>query len=183
MRNYFVLLAIPLLLMGCAVQQIQLSGRAVQTYRVPVKKLVVDNLSTESKITVDDVVYVNGWAPMHSGFKPPLNESFASKVKNSIVAVGDSGRVDVAVIRVGLFVQQSIADDVVFVGLFTVGKDRGFKCDADVNVKTETESARLTLTYETRRPYFSNVEQVRQFVEACQTDLVRQLSEKIAKGS
>ena len=52
-----------------------------------------------------------------------------------------SGRVDVSVLRVGFFVEKYVADDIVFVGLFMLGRERGFKCDADVNVQTESEKA------------------------------------------
>ena len=76
---------------------------------------MVDNLSTTTKIAVNDVTYVNGWAPIHSGFKPPLNEAFVSKVKNSIITVSGSGRVDVSVLRVGFFVEKNVADDVAFI--------------------------------------------------------------------
>lgn len=143
----------------------------------------MDNLSTESKIGANDVVWVNGWAPAHSGFKPPLNDSFVSKIKNSIVANGASGRLDVSLLRVGFFVEKNLADDLVFVGLLIVGRERGFKCDADVNVKTERDSQRITLVYVTRRPYFDNQEKMRQFIETCQTDLIRQLADLIKKAT
>lgn len=182
MKRLIVLAALASMLAGCAVQPIPLHDRAAESYQVPFQKLIVDNLSIESKIGVNDVVYVNGWAPAHSGFKPPLNVSFVSKVKNSIVANGESGRVDVSVLRVGFFVEKNVADDVVFVGLFMVGRARGFKCDADVNVKTEHDSQRITLTHEIRRSYFDDQEQIRQFIETCQTDLIRQLADSIKKA-
>lgn len=52
-----------------------------------------------------------------------------------------SDRVDVSVLMVGFFVEKYVADDIVFVGLFMLGRERGFKCDADVNVQTESEKA------------------------------------------
>lgn len=174
-------LSLSLLLMGCAMQQIPLQDRAKQSYEVSAGKLIFDDLSVESKIYTSDSVYVNGWAPMHSGFTPPLNKSFVSKLKNSIVASGSSGRVEVAVLRVGFFVQQSVAEDIVLVGFFMLGKDRGVKCDADVNIKTGDISRRLTLAHEVRRRPFSDVNEVREFVEDCQTDLVRQLSDEIER--
>ena len=90
---------------------------------------------------------------------------------------------DVSVIRVGFFVEKNVADDVVFVGLFMVGRERGFKCDADVNIKTERDSQRITLTHEIRRSYFDDQEQIRQFIETCQTDLIRQLADSIKKAT
>lgn len=183
MKRFFATLTLTFTLIGCAVQPISLNDRALEAYRIPFEKLIVDNLSTESKIGVNDVVYVNGWAPAHSGFKPPLNESFVSKIKNSIVAVGEFGRVDVSVLRVGFFVEKNVADDIVFVGLFMVGRERGFKCDADVNVKTDRDSRRITLTHEIRRKYFENPEQIQKFIETCQTDLIRQLAESINNGA
>lgn len=183
MKRHLVPTTLALMLGACAVQPIPLHDRAAESHQVPFQKLIVDNLSTESKIGVNDVIYVNGWAPAHAGFKPPLNESFVSKIKNSIVASGKSGRVDVSVLRVGFFIEKNVADDVVFVGLFMVGRERGFKCDADVNVKTESDSRRMTLTHEIRRSYFDNQEQMRQFIETCQTDLIRQLADSIKKSA
>ncbi len=182
MKRLFVPVVLTSMLAGCAVQPISLSDRASESYKVPYQKLIVDNLSTESKIGVNDVIYVNGWAPAHSGFKPPLNESLVSKIKNSIVANGESGRVDVSVLRVGFFIEKIVADDVVFISLFMVGRDRGFKCDADVNVKTDRDSQRITLTHEIRRSYFDNQDQIRQFIETCQSDLIRQLADTIQKA-
>jgi hypothetical protein len=182
MKRLFVPVALTSMLSACAVQPIPLDNRAAESYQVPYQKMIVDNLSTESKIGVNDVIYVNGWAPAHSGFKPPLNESFVSKIKNSIVANGESGRVDVSVLRVGFFVEKNVADDIVFIGLFMLGRERGFKCDADVNVKTERDSQRMTLTHEIRRSHFDNQEQIRQFIETCQTDLISQLADSIKKA-
>ena len=148
MKRHLALAALTLMVGGCAVQPIRLQDRAAESYQVSVKTMIVDNLATETKIEVSDIVYVNGWAPAHAGFRPPLHESFVAKVRNSIVARGMSGRVDVAVLRVGFFLEKDIADDIVFVGLFMLGRERGFKCDADVNVKTESDSRRITLSHE-----------------------------------
>lgn len=167
---------------ACAVQPILLHDRAAESYQIPIKTMIVDNLATETKIKVSDVVYVNGWAPAHAGFKPPLHESFVAKVRNSIVANGTSGRVDVSVLRVGFFIEKNVADDIAFVGLFMLGRERGFKCDADVNVKTESDSRRMTLTHEIRRSYFDDQEQIRQFIELCQTNVIRQLADWIKKS-
>ena len=174
--------ALTLMVGGCAVQPIRLQDRAAESYQVSVKTMIVDNLATETKIEVSDIVYVNGWAPAHAGFRPPLHESFVAKVRNSIVARGMSGRVDVAVLRVGFFLEKDIADDIVFVGLFMLGRERGFKCDADVNVKTESDSRRITLSHEIRRSYFDDQEEMRQFTESCQSDPVRQLADLIRKS-
>lgn len=182
MRMKLSLAALTLMLGGCAVQPILLNDRAAESYYVPVKTLIVDNLATESKIRVSDVVYVSGWAPAHAGFKPSLHESFVAKIRNSIIANGVSDRVDVSLLRAGFWVEKDISDDIVFVGLLMAFKERGFKCDADVNVKTESDSRRVTLTHEIRRSYFDDQEQIRQFIESCQTDLIRQLADLIKKS-
>lgn len=179
MRNSLLWFAV-LLLSGCAYQPIALSDRAAESHAVPVRKVVIDNLSIDTKITSGDVVYVNGWAPAHAGFAPPLHEVFAAKLKNSLVAAGETGRVDIAVLRVGLFYEKNVADDVIFVGLFTAGRERGIKCDADVNVKTEDSSRRVTVKYEVRRALFADADERRQFIEDCQSALVRQVAELVA---
>ena len=103
MRMKLSLAALTLMLGGCAVQPILLNDRAAESYYVPVQTLIVDNLATESKIRVSDVVYVSGWAPAHAGFKPPLHESFVAKIRNSIIANGVSDRVDVSLGTSDLF--------------------------------------------------------------------------------
>ena len=55
MRMKLSLAALTLMLGGCAVQPILLNDRAAESYYVPVKTLIVDNLATESKIRVGDV--------------------------------------------------------------------------------------------------------------------------------
>ena len=182
MKRLLALTALTLMLGGCAVQPILLNDRAAESYQVPVKTMIVDNLATETKIRVGDVVYVNGWAPAHAGFAPPLHEAFVAKMRNSIVAIGTSGKIDVSVLRVGFFVDKIVADDIVFVGLLMLGRERGFKCDVDINIKTESDSRRITLTHEIRRSYFDDQEQIRQFIESCQTDLIRQIAELIKKS-
>ena len=182
MKRHLAFTALILVLEGCAIQPILPHDRAAESYQVPTKTLIVDNLATETKIRVGDVVYVNGWTPAHAGFKPPLHESFVAKVKSSIIPTGTSGRIDVSVLRVGFWIEKNVADDIAFVGLLILGRERGFKCDADVNVKSESDSRRITLTHEIRRSYFDDQEQIRQFIESCQTDLIRQLADLIKKS-
>lgn len=169
-------------LSACSVSPVKLDESVVRTFDVQVKQVVVDNLASEAKISAGDVVYVNGWAPGHAGFSPPLHDAFVSKMKGAIVPAGGSGRVDVSVLRVGFFVEKNVADDVIFVGLFMVGRERGFKCDADVNIKKDDWSKRLTVSHEIRRPYFDDTDQLKSFVETCHTDLIQQISKEISKG-
>lgn len=179
MKKNIWTLTFALTLNACAVQPIPLNDRASEAHQIPYQKLLVDNLAVESKINVNDVVYVNGWAPAHEGFNPPLHKAFAAKVKNSIIANGGLDRVDVSILRVGYFYEKIVADDVVFVGLFMVGRERGFKCDADINIKTNTESRRMTLSHEVRRSHFENQEELKTFIETCQSDLIKQLANAI----
>lgn len=168
---------------GCAVQPLPLNDRAATSYQVPVKKLIIDNLAIDKKVDINESIYVNGWAPVAGPeFKPSLSQALVAKTKNSITTTGESGRADVSVLRTGFFVEKTVADDVVFVDFFTLGKERGYKCDVDINVKTDNDSQRLTLTHEIRRSYFDNFEQMRQFIEVCQDDLVKQIAEKISKS-
>lgn len=177
-------LIVLLSLCGCAVQQLTLNDRAASSYQVPVKKLVIDNLAVDKKLDPNDSFYVNGWAPIaRPEFKPSLSMALAAKTKNSITATGETGRADVSILRTGFFVEKTVADDIVFVDFFTLGKERGYKCDVDINIKTENDSQRLTLTHEIRRSYFDDFEQMRKFVEVCQDDLVKQIAEKIKSNA
>lgn len=179
MQKYILACSLALTLNACAIQPITLNDKASESYQVPYQKVLVDNLAVESKINVNDVVYVNGWAPAHEGFNPPLHKAFSTKVKNSLIANGSSDRVDVSILRVGYFYEKNVADDVVFVGIFMVGRERGFKCDADINIKTNSTSRRMTLTHEVRRSHFENQEELKSFIETCQSDLIKQLASAI----
>lgn len=180
MHKTLLVIVLSLITSACAIQPVPLQDRALESFKIPFHTLIVDDLSTEAKYGVNDVVYVNGWAPAHAGFTPPINKAFVSKVKNSLITNKSSGRVDISVLRVGYFIEKNVADDVVFVGIFMAGRDRGIKCDADINFKTENESRRITLTHEIRRSYFDNQEEVRMFIETCQTELIKQLASSIS---
>ena len=186
MKRFLALTALTLMLGGCAVQPILLNDRAPESYEIPVKTMIVDNLATETKVRPSDIIYVNGWAPIHHvGFEPPLHEAFVSKMRNSIVANGTSGRIDISVLRVGFFVYKIVADDIVFVNFFMLGREKRLKCDVDINVKTESDSRRITLTHEFRRSPFDDQEKHNSLespLESCQTDLIRQIADLI-KGT
>jgi len=168
------------ILSGCVAQPLKLREHALTTYEVPASKLIVDNLAIERKVEIDETIYVNGWAPLYGlVFNPSMSQSLSSRVKHSILANGDFGRVDISILRVGFFVEKNVADDIIFVDLLTLGKERGYKCDAEVNVKTDKDSQRITLTHGIRRSYFDNTEQTRQFVDDCQDELVKQIAEKV----
>lgn len=187
MTKFPALAVLVLILGGCASpsKPIPLAERTSQSYQVQVQKIVVDNLAIEGKENISGSINVNGWAPMAPlmgiVFSPPLSHSFVSKVRNSISQGGSSGRVDISVLRTGFFVEKTVADDIAFVGLLTLGKERGHKCDVDINIKTENDSRRAVLSYEVRRPYFDSHEEVRLFIETCQADLIRQLVDLIRK--
>jgi hypothetical protein len=177
-------LIVLLSLSGCAAQQVHLQEHAATSYQVPVQKLIIDNLAVDKKVDPSESIYVNGWAPVIGpDFKPSLSMALAAKTKNSITATGETGRADVSILRTGFFVEKTVADDMVFVDFFTLGKERGYKCDVDINVKTDNDSQRLTLSHEIRRSYFDDFEQMRQFVEVCQDDLVRQIADKVKSSA
>lgn len=96
-------------------------------------------------------------------------------------ANGTDGWADLAILRVGFFMEKSVEDDIVFISIFRIGKERGFKCDADVNLNMGVEAERLTLSHGIRRSHFDDQDQMREFVESCQTDLLHQLTEKNPK--
>lgn len=157
-----------------------MKDRATSSYQIPVKKLVIDNLAIDKRVEPGESIYVNGWAPAISpDFKPTLSVALASKLKNSILPNAELGRAEVSILRSGFFIEKTVADDVIFVGIFTSGKDRGHKCDVDVNLKTENDSQRLNFSYEIRRSYFDDFDQMRQFIEVCQDDIVKQIANKI----
>lgn len=181
MKNLTLILIV--LLTGCAVQPLTLKDHAASTYQVPLKKLIIDNLAVDKKVDPSESIYVNGWAPVATpDFQPTMSVALASKAKNSINAAGGSGRADVSILRTGFFVEKTVADDVVFIDFFTLGKERGYKCDADINIKTENDSQRLTLSHEIRRSYFDNFEQMREFIEVCQDNIVRQIADKVTRN-
>lgn len=180
MHKTLMVVVLSLISSACAIQSVHLQDKALESFQIPFHILIVDDLSIETKYGVNDVVYVNGWTPAHAGFSPPINKVFVSKIKNSLITNKSTGRVDISVLRVGYFIEKNVADDVVFVSFFTLGRDRGIKCDAEINFKTENESRRVTFTHEIRRSYFDNQEEVRMFIETCQTELIKQLASSIS---
>ncbi len=180
MKSYLVTAVLILMLAGCARQTIVLHTQAGETFHIPVKSLLFDNLATESKFTSGDMLYVSGWAPVNFKFTPPLHDSFVEKARKSIVASGESGQVDISVIKAGFWIAKNVADDIPIVGLFVVLRERGFRCDVDINVKTKFDSQRLTVSHEeTRSTFLDDKEKVQQFVESCQNNLIRKVADLI----
>lgn len=179
MRSLIALSFFVPLIFGCAVQPIVLSKESRETIDLPVKSVSIDNLATDVKVSVGEVVYVNGWAPAHGGFSPSLHEAFSAKLKATIRPTGSADFLNITLLRAGFFVEKNVGDDVVLVGLLTAMRERGFKCDADVNIKRDGRSERRIFEYQIRRSYFENSDQIRDFIELCHANLIRQISQSI----
>lgn len=158
---------------------IALSDKQADRHSVPVKIISVDNLSTDGEPAPASE---KDWVQLSKGFSPSVGDVFVSKLKNSIVAAGSEGRADVSVLRVGLFIEIKVAEQIPFVGLLAMGADKGYKCDADVNIKTETKSSRTTFSHEVTREPFNAQAQFVEFAESCQSDLIKQIAKAITES-
>lgn len=176
MLSRLSLLCVAAVLTGCSFAPVKLTDEAPPS-PVPFASVVIEDLSTYVKPNTSEFVWVNGWARADDGFEPTINRAFVAKAKRGIVPGTGSGELHVSVIRAGLWAEKSYADDMFVVGLFRIASERGFKCDAEVSLRSSGSAERVTLEHSIRRPYFDNQEQIRQFAEDCQVELVRKLAD------
>lgn len=162
-------------LAGCSVAPVKLTDDAPRS-PVPFASVVIEDLSTYVKPSTSEFVWVNGWARADDGFDPTINRAFVAKAKRAIIPGAGSGELHVSVIRAGLWMEKSYADDMFVVGLFRIASERGFRCDAEVSLRSAGRADRVTLERTIRRPYFDNQEEIRLFAESCQAELVKQLA-------
>lgn len=146
---------------------------------VSVKTIVFDDFSKDEKVATGDVVYVNGWAPIHQNLKPPINVAMVGKIKTGIRTIGLASRADVSILRAGLFEDKVIADDVIVVGSFIAGREKKFKCDLDVNIKVGDKSSRMVIEHVVKRKHFDTNEEAIAFIDECQNNLVKRLGQEI----
>lgn len=162
-------------LSACSVAPVKLTDEAPRS-PVPFASVVIEDLSTYTQPSTSEFVWVNGWARVDHGFEPTINRAFVGKAKRAIVANGSGGALHVSILRANLWMEKNYADDMFIVGIFRIGAERGYKCDAEVSLRSGSSAERLTLEHTIRRSYFDNNEQIREFAESCQSELVRQLA-------
>lgn len=182
MRKKILAVATAVALSGCAAQPITIDSSPRQFHNAPFQVVEVEDYVTTRPVTAGEQVWVNGWVPIHMGFKPELHEVFSSRLKSSMKPSGNSGTLSIAVIDTGLFMEKNIADDIAFVGIFVAARDRGFKCSANLNVKINGNSTRQTFEHSIKRGYFKDSVEIRDFVTNCHEELTRQIFEYATKS-
>jgi hypothetical protein len=177
-----------LLLSSCASGTYFISEKAKDSFDVQVKSIIVDNLASEVNVGkghvwagwVDALFTTNKQLKWNGALiKPSLNDAVTGKLKNSLKPIGTSGDVVLSVMRTGFFMEKNFAEGIAFVNVLTVNIDRGFKCDVDVNIRTKNSSYRKTFEYGIKRKHFDDIDEMMEFIEICQSDLVKQIAADI----
>jgi hypothetical protein len=184
LKTLFLTIA-TLILSGCASGTYFISEKAKNSFDVQVNTINVDNLALEVSVGkghvwagwIDALFTTNKQQKWNGALvTPSLNDAITGKLKNSLNPIGTSGDVVLSVMRSGFFMEKHIADGIAFVNVLTLNIDRGFKCDVDVNVRIKNSSYRKTFEYGIKRKQFDDIDQVMEFIEICQSELVKQIA-------
>ena len=160
-----------LLFIGCTPKMVQLNTLPSKEYLVNYSDVRVKDFALEKDIKVGDIVWVNGWVPMHKGLTPELHEVLYKKISHGIKGNGKGERLDIAIVDAGLFMEKNFADDMAFIQFFRISAERGFKCTGTLNVESNTLSKRITLEHEIKRSYFDSQEEMIAFINDCEDKL------------
>lgn len=164
---------------GCTHKKLQINTIPSKEYVINYNEIKVKDFALETDIKVSDIVWVNGWVPMHKGLTPELHEVLYKKISQGIKGNGKGERLDIAIVHAGLFMEKNFADDMVFIQFFRVGAERGFKCTGTLNIESSTSSKRITLEHEIKRSYFNSQEEMSTFVSDCEDKILEKTYEFI----
>lgn len=163
------------ILAGCSFPKMVVRDDNAPQLPVPYAKVIIEDLSIYTPWKSSEFVWVNGWARIDDGFDPTINTAFARRVKRSIIAGGQSGDLTISILKAGLSMEKSYADDTIF-GVFTSGRERGFRCDADVSIRTGSDARRMAVEHVVKRTWFDGQDDMIKFVESCHDELLKQLA-------
>lgn len=182
MKSFALLVTVAL--GGCAVAPAMIPTNPPAVRILPVAKLEVDDFATAKQVRESDAIYFTGWFPIADKWvKPNFHEAIAAKIKGSFKA-GERGEVmQLAIIESGLFMDVKVADSVVFVSLASTFRDRPYKCNLVVNIKTSKGSERREFEHvQVANRAFSDLEDKPGFVSKCQDALVQKLADYLTKA-
>lgn len=173
-----LVLAAAVMLSGCAIQPTLISNSPSVSTNLPFSKIEIDDFATPKQVKDTDVVYFNGWFPIGDKWvTPPFHEAIASKIRGALRATGQGSLVQLTVIEAGLFMDSKASDTIVFVGLAAAFRERPYKCNLIVNIKTPHASERRVFEHiQTAYRGFGDLENKSEFVGKCQDELVQKLA-------
>lgn len=173
-KPYIISLLMALLFFsGCAQKTFEISTSPTKQYQINYNDIRIKDYALEKDIKTSDVVWVNGWIPVHKGFKPALHEALHQKMLKAIQSNNDKeGRIDIAIIEAGLYSEKNFADDMAFIQFFRLNAERGFKCTAILNIENNIQSKRVILEHQIKRTYFDKEEEIIEFVNECEDILI-----------
>lgn len=169
---------------GCAAAPTIIPTNPPAVRIVPTAKLEVDNLATAKQVRESDAVYFSGWFPIADKWvKPDFHEAITAKIKGSLKAGGDGEVVQLAIIESGLFMDMKASDSVAFLGIAAAFRERPYKCNLVVNIKTTRGSERREFEQvQVANRAFSDLEDKAGFVSKCQDALVQKLADYLIKA-
>lgn len=166
-------------LAGCATQNpITFADVATKKRTVPYSQVVVEDFTQPKKTSVTDVVWVNGYVPLHPILMAePTPEKSSSKalyryLKTGFVASGSNGQVRLSLIDAGYYVKKDPADDVVFLQLAAAQRPRDWRCSASLNIGADTKSERKEFEVVEQMPLDLMNDQIQAFIDRCREKLV-----------
>jgi hypothetical protein len=173
-----LVLAAAAMLSGCAIQPTLISTSPSSGINLPFSKIEIDDFATPKQVKDTDVVYFSGWFPIGDKWvNPPLHEAITSKMRGSLKASGQGSAIQLAVIDAGLFMDSKKSDFIAFVGLAAAFRERPYKCNLVVNIRTPKKSERKVFEHtQIANRSFAELENKSEFVGRCQDELVQKLA-------
>lgn len=174
-KKAIYLSSILLVLSGCTPKSIDINTNINTKYDIPYSDIKVKDYVIEKDVKIGDVVWVNGYVPIHKGFNPQLHEVLYKKVTQGLKNAKDGGKIEISILDAGLFMEKNFADDMAFINLFRIGAEREFMCSSIVNIEDNSKFKRNIFEYKIKRKPFQNQEEISQFASDCNDKLVEQI--------
>jgi len=176
LKKIAVLLSIAVV-SGCAVQKVKLDEESAQKYSLKYSGVIVEDFTQDKKVSTSDVVWVNGWIPLSQWFDVQSpNKSYYKYLKSSFVPAGGGDSLRVALIDAGFFMEKDFADDVAFVNLLAMQRERGYKCTASISISDSRRAERKDFEVQERASGFVDAPWLQEFSSRCRIKLTDQIN-------
>jgi len=185
-RTTLVAIAFGALLNACATSNVSINdGLAAPAMTVSAKRVVIEDLTVASAPESPTAwVYRSGWMPVPASWtKPSFSELVLSDLRQGVQANGSASEVvHITVLEVSISQDKIVADDIAFVGLFALGRERPFLCKLTMSLRILDRSKKVVLdAQEVRRRHYSDMDpaEVKNLVAACKGKLIQAAQLKI----
>lgn len=169
---------VSLALAGCAAPPIKLDGAPSTKYTLKYSKLFVEDFTQDRKVSVNDVVWVNGWVPLFDGTNGPSpNKTLHRYLTESFTAGAEiNDTLKISLLDSSYLMEKSFADDLAFVNLLSGQRERGFKCTASLNISNSQKSERKEFEIIERHGGFLEMDWLQGYTTRCRAQLVESIS-------